>query len=116
MVDVRVGQKPRAYLGAVEPVEKEMAELQVGFADNVFEGNGFVDLGVVLERIDLVVADESFDGEAVVDIVALVEGFGVGGAEGEVCLDELAYTWIFLLLPLLLIIGDCFWRLELAVR
>ena len=38
-------------------MEKETAEFEVGFTDDVFERDSVVDPGVVLERVDLVVAD-----------------------------------------------------------
>lgn len=51
-----------------------------------------VDEGVVFERIDLVVAHETFDREAVLAVVMFVEVVGVGGGElevvGEVFVDE----------------------------
>ena len=92
MADVCVCQQPGAHLVAVEPLEEELAEVRV-WLDDVFEWDGVVYLLVVLDRVDLVVADETFDREAVVDVVFLVKSFGVGGGEGEVGLEELAYGW-----------------------
>ena len=63
----------------------------VWFGEDVLERNGVVDLGVKAERVDAVVADEAFDSKAVVDVVALVERVSLGGREGEVGLEELAF-------------------------
>lgn len=57
MTDIRVRQEPWTNFGAVEPVKKEMAEFEIGFADDVFEGDSVVNLGVVFKRVDLMVAD-----------------------------------------------------------
>ena len=71
MVDVGVGQKPRLDLGGVE-VLQQLLELRARLND-VVQGQRIVDLGVVLERVDLVVPNQSFDGQAVVLVVLLVQ-------------------------------------------
>lgn len=49
--------------------------------DDLVEGEGVVDFAVVGYRVDFVVFYEARDGEAVVFVVAGVEGAGVGGGE-----------------------------------
>jgi hypothetical protein len=55
MSDIRVCEQPHPDLASVD-VFQELAEFRIGF-DDVLEGQRIVDLAVVLERIDLMMAD-----------------------------------------------------------
>lgn len=94
VVDVGIGEKPHLALGSVNLLEK-LAQLWV-WLKNFLERKSIIDLAVVLQWVNLVVTDESFDGETVILVVLLVqaEGFGPVKVEvlHEILIDELAHV------------------------
>jgi hypothetical protein len=91
--DVGVGEEPQRDLALVDVLD-EPAQLRVGL-DDVLQRQRVVDLGVVVQGVDLVVADEPLDGEAVVGVVLLVQLDGVIPLEfemgREVLVDQLGH-------------------------
>lgn len=87
VVDVRVRKQPQLDLALVD-IRQQLLERIAGL-DDVVQRQRVVHLGVVLERVDLVVSDEPFDGQAVVLVVLLVQPDGVLLGEVEVALEVL---------------------------
>lgn len=93
MSNVGVCEKPYCGFASVNVLE-QLAQLGVGL-DDVLEGQSVINLGVVVEGVDLVVTNESFDGQTVVSVVLLVKSYGflVGKAQmfREVLVDEIGH-------------------------
>lgn len=89
MVDIGIGEKPQADFVRVDVLE-QLLELWVGLDDSL-QGQGVVDLAVVLERVDLVVADEAFNGEAVLLVVLVVQLVGFLLSERQMGLEVLVW-------------------------
>lgn len=106
VVDVGIGEEPHLAFGSVNLLKK-LAQLWV-WLKNVLERKGIVDLAVVLQWINLVVTDESFDGETVVLVVLLVqaEGFRLIKAQvlHEVLINELAHVIVDI--PVCLVVSN----------
>lgn len=90
VVDVRVGEEPRLDLGSVN-VRQQLSKLGVR-GDDTVQGERIIDLAVEIEGIDLVVEDETGNGQAIVFVVSQMEFICLIIWQGEVGDEVVVWT------------------------
>lgn len=85
MIDVCVGEQPWLYFRGIQAFN-EFPQLRVWLQD-IVEGKSIINFIIELERINLVVARQAFDGQPVLFVIFLVKHMGILHTKIEM-LDE----------------------------
>ena len=92
MVDVSIREQPESDFAGIDVLD-QLAEFWIGL-DDFFQGQCIVNFAVVLQSVDFVVANKTFDSETILSIVSVVKLISIFAGETKVIFEELVYCVI----------------------